>query len=197
MLHNVERDLHVIYPRRNTCCPLLLLCCGMGGSFWLSEALSYSFWYWQWSVGCDWIYQKMLQCPETDELLPVCLSVAALNPLLIFYSSPCTHHACAQVVDRPSQAHRFLSRTYVQPQWVADSANWRVLADASLYAPGAPPPPHLSPFAARDADDEGYMPDYACALARLQAHSLQRLRRLLPNLAASIPSVLCAVVVPV
>ena len=76
------------------------------------------------------------------------------------------------MVDRPSQAHRFLARTYVQPQWVADSANWRVLADASLYAPGATPPPHLSPFANVDDDDEGYVPDYARALSRLQARPL-------------------------
>ena len=46
----------------------------------------------------------------------------------------------AQVVDRPTQGHRFLSREYVQPQWVFDSLNWRVLADTRLYAPGAPRP---------------------------------------------------------
>jgi pescadillo len=31
-----------------------------------------------------------------------------------------------QVIDRPTQGHRFLSRQYVQPQWVFDSANFRV-----------------------------------------------------------------------
>ena len=41
------------------------------------------------------------------------------------------------MVDRPTQGHRFLSREYVQPQWVFDSLNWRVLADTRLYAPGA------------------------------------------------------------
>ena len=50
------------------------------------------------------------------------------------------------MVDRPSQAHRFLSRQYVQPQWVFDSCNFRVLMPAELYAPGKVPPPHLSPF---------------------------------------------------
>ena len=55
-----------------------------------------------------------------------------------------------QVVDRPTQGHLFLSRQYVQPQWVLDSTNFRVLADAELYAPGKHPPPHLSPFVSYD-----------------------------------------------
>ncbi|CAK0758348.1 hypothetical protein CVIRNUC_002613 [Coccomyxa viridis] len=71
-----------------------------------------------------------------------------------------------QVVDRPTQGHKYLSRTYVQPQWVLDSANFRVLADAELYAPGKHPPPHLSPFVTYD--DEGYVPDYAKAMLKLQ-----------------------------
>lgn len=54
----------------------------------------------------------------------------------------------------------------MQPQWVLDSANFRVLADAELYAPGNAPPPHLSPFV--DDDDEGYVPDYARSLRKLQ-----------------------------
>ena len=75
-----------------------------------------------------------------------------------------------QVVDRPAQGHRFLAREYVQPQWVFDSLNWRVLADARLYAPGAPPPPRLSPFAGGDEEGEdGYVPEYAKALRKLQA----------------------------
>lgn len=71
-----------------------------------------------------------------------------------------------QVVDRPRQSHRFLSRVYVQPQWVFDSANFRVLADAELYAPGACLPPHPSPFALDDP--EAYVPDYVTTLRRLQ-----------------------------
>ena len=70
------------------------------------------------------------------------------------------------MVDRPTQGHRFLSREYVQPQWLLDSANWRVLAAPSKYAPGAPPPPHLSPFV--NDDEEGYVPDYAKELRKLQ-----------------------------
>lgn len=36
------------------------------------------------------------------------------------------------------QGHRFLNREYVQPQWVFDSANFRVLAPINDYAPGGP-----------------------------------------------------------
>ena len=71
------------------------------------------------------------------------------------------------MVDRPTQGHRYLSRQYVQPQWVLDSANFHVLADAELYAPGKQPPPHLSPFVSYEED--GYIPDYAKAMLRLQA----------------------------
>jgi pescadillo protein len=77
-----------------------------------------------------------------------------------------------QVVDRPTQGHRFLSRQYVQPQWVLDAANWRVLPDAGRYAPGVKPPPHLSPFV--NDDDEGYVPDYAAELRRLQVRALRQ-----------------------
>ncbi|KXZ46900.1 hypothetical protein GPECTOR_39g394 [Gonium pectorale] len=72
-----------------------------------------------------------------------------------------------QVVDRPRQGHRFLSREYVQPQWVFDSANFRVLMAADLYAPGGVPPPHLSPFVG-ETDENGYTPDFAKTVRRLQ-----------------------------
>lgn len=72
-------------------------------------------------------------------------------------------------MDRPKQGHRFLSREYVQPQWVFDSANFRVLMGADLYAPGQVPPPHLSPFVG--ADDDGYTPDFAKTVKRLQVGS--------------------------
>lgn len=81
-----------------------------------------------------------------------------------------------QVVDRPTQGHRFLSREYVQPQWVFDSANFRVLAAPGLYAPGRAPPPHLSPFVS--GEEEGYVPEYGKQLAALQeaAHAARRRR---------------------
>lgn len=70
------------------------------------------------------------------------------------------------MVDRPTQGHKFLSREYVQPQWVFDSANFRVLLPADLYAPGRAPPPHLSPFV--NDEEEGYTPDWANEIKRLQ-----------------------------
>ena len=43
---------------------------------------------------------------------------------------------CCQVVDRPSQKHRHLSREYVQPQWVYDCSNARMLLPTTPYGPG-------------------------------------------------------------
>jgi pescadillo protein len=71
-----------------------------------------------------------------------------------------------QVVDRPTQGHKFLSRSYIQPQWVVDSANHRVLMPVDLYQPGKAPPPHLSPFV--DYQQEGYTPDFAVTVQKLQ-----------------------------
>ena len=71
-----------------------------------------------------------------------------------------------QIVDRPTQGHKFLSRSYVQPQWVVDSANHRVLMPLDLYQPGKAPPPHLSPFV--DYQQEGYTPDFAVTVQKLQ-----------------------------
>jgi pescadillo len=71
------------------------------------------------------------------------------------------------VVDRPTQGHhRHLGRVYVQPQWVFDSVNFRVLVPAGEYAPGRKPPPHLSPFL--DYAQKGYVPEHAQRLLKLQ-----------------------------
>ncbi|XP_061358803.1 pescadillo homolog [Gastrolobium bilobum] len=73
-----------------------------------------------------------------------------------------------QVVDRESQGHRFLSREYVQPQWVFDCVNARIILPTENYAVGRIPPPHLSPFI--NYDEEGaYVPDYAKTIKHLQA----------------------------
>ncbi|XP_074269525.1 pescadillo homolog [Silene latifolia] len=72
-----------------------------------------------------------------------------------------------QIVDRPSQDHMFLSREYIQPQWIFDSVNARIILPTDDYLVGRVLPPHLSPFV--DNDAEGYVPDYAQKVKELQA----------------------------
>jgi len=78
-----------------------------------------------------------------------------------------------QIVDRPTQGHKFLSRDYVQPQWVYDCVNSRLILPTDDYMVGRVPPPHLSPFV--DEEAEGYMPEYAKTIKRLQAAAKQQL----------------------
>ncbi|KAI7898330.1 Pescadillo N-terminus-domain-containing protein [Cokeromyces recurvatus] len=62
-----------------------------------------------------------------------------------------------QITDRPTVRNRVLSRTYVQPQWIADCINARKILKPSLYEPGKVLPPHLSPFVeVREGD---YVPE--------------------------------------
>ncbi|CAL9110137.1 unnamed protein product [Musa acuminata var. zebrina] len=72
-----------------------------------------------------------------------------------------------QIVDRPTQGHVFLSREYIQPQWVYDCINARIILPTEKYLVGRVPPPHLSPFV--DNEAEGYIPEYAETIKRLQA----------------------------
>ncbi|KAF3444608.1 hypothetical protein FNV43_RR14300 [Rhamnella rubrinervis] len=72
-----------------------------------------------------------------------------------------------QIVDRPTQARKMLSREYVQPQWIFDCVNARIILPTDGYLVGRVPPPHLSPFV--DNEAEGYVPDYAETIKRLQA----------------------------
>jgi len=74
-----------------------------------------------------------------------------------------------QVVDRDTQRHLFLSREYVQPQWLADTVNAGVLMPAAPYGPGCVPPPHISPFV--NDDEEGYVPDQKKFILELQEQS--------------------------
>ncbi|XP_063972092.1 pescadillo homolog [Diachasmimorpha longicaudata] len=70
-----------------------------------------------------------------------------------------THH----IVDRPSMDKQYISRYYVQPQWVFDSVNARELLPVENYLMGAVLPPHLSPFH-NDQLDQVYMPPEERAL---------------------------------
>jgi len=72
-----------------------------------------------------------------------------------------------QIVDRPSQTHKFFTREYVQPQWVFDSMNNKFLLPTDAYMVGKICPSHLSPFV--DSEAEGYMPEYAETIKRMQA----------------------------
>jgi len=75
-----------------------------------------------------------------------------------------THH----VTDRETVKDRVKSREYIQPQWVFDCVNSKLILPVSRYAPEAKDlPPHLSPFV--DNAAEGYMPLYAEEINKLRA----------------------------
>ena len=74
------------------------------------------------------------------------------------------------VMDRPTQTRQFFGREYVQPQWVFDSVNERVLLPVHQYAPGVRLPDHLSPFV--NDEQEGYTPKRREELLRIKASKL-------------------------
>mgnify|MGYP001599573349 FL=1 len=72
-----------------------------------------------------------------------------------------THH----ILDRPvvpgaAPREHPGKRAYIQPQWVVDCLNRKVLLPTEEYSPGKTLPPHLSPFVDEDAVRErgGYVP---------------------------------------
>ncbi|XP_066510628.1 pescadillo [Hoplias malabaricus] len=73
-----------------------------------------------------------------------------------------THH----IVDRPSLEKQYMNRYYIQPQWVYDSVNAKMLLPVEDYFLGVTLPPHLSPFV---EEKEGeYIPPEKLKLLSLQ-----------------------------
>lgn len=68
-----------------------------------------------------------------------------------------------QIVDRPSVGKQYISRDYIQPQWVFDCVNQRTLLPTNKYFIGAVLPPHLSPFVDPNRE-EVYIPPEEKAL---------------------------------
>ncbi|KRT83798.1 hypothetical protein AMK59_3953 [Oryctes borbonicus] len=64
-----------------------------------------------------------------------------------------THH----IVDRSSIDKKYISRYYIQPQWIFDCVNARTLLPITKYLMGEILPPHLSPFVDKERDEE-YIP---------------------------------------
>jgi len=72
-----------------------------------------------------------------------------------------------QIVDREDITSKYMNRFYIQPQWVYDCVNARVLLPVQKYFIGAKLPSHLSPFV---VESEGeYIPPERLALKNLQA----------------------------
>ena len=72
-----------------------------------------------------------------------------------------------QIVDREDIQSKYLNRYYIQPQWVYDCVNARMLLPVQQYFIGTILPPHLSPFVEETEGD--YVPPEKLALKNLQA----------------------------
>uniref|UniRef100_G3RNT5 Pescadillo homolog n=1 Tax=Gorilla gorilla gorilla TaxID=9595 RepID=G3RNT5_GORGO len=70
-----------------------------------------------------------------------------------------------QIVDWPGHQTSIIGRCYMQPQWVTDSVNARLLLLMAEYFPGVQLPPHLSPFVTKEGD---YIPPEKLRLLALQ-----------------------------
>ncbi|KAL0979714.1 hypothetical protein UPYG_G00188630 [Umbra pygmaea] len=71
-----------------------------------------------------------------------------------------------QIVDRPDTGKQYINRYYVQPQWVFDSVNAKMLMPVEDYFIGVTLPPHLSPFV--EEKDGDYVPPEKLKLLALQ-----------------------------
>ncbi|EFX87801.1 hypothetical protein DAPPUDRAFT_306492 [Daphnia pulex] len=71
-----------------------------------------------------------------------------------------------QIIDRPSVEKQYLSRYYIQPQWLFDCINFRRLLPVEDYFIGANLPPHISPFVTERLGD--YIPPERQVLLALE-----------------------------
>lgn len=69
-----------------------------------------------------------------------------------------------QIIDRPSVDKKYISRYYVQPQWIFDCVNARSLLPTTDYLMGATLPPHLSPFVDKNRERDYVPPEEAAML---------------------------------
>ncbi|KAN0038715.1 hypothetical protein ACTA71_000901 [Dictyostelium dimigraforme] len=70
-----------------------------------------------------------------------------------------------QIVDRANTIKTHATREYIQPQWVFDSVNSKILLPYSEYTIGVIPPAHLSPFV--EYEEDSYIPARKQALDAL------------------------------
>ncbi|XP_035986045.1 pescadillo [Fundulus heteroclitus] len=71
-----------------------------------------------------------------------------------------------QVVDRPNVDKQYMNRYYIQPQWVYDCVNAKILLPVEDYFLGVTLPPHLSPFVEEKEGD--YVPPEKLKIMALQ-----------------------------
>ncbi|XP_003974965.1 pescadillo [Takifugu rubripes] len=71
-----------------------------------------------------------------------------------------------QIVDRPNIDKQYINRYYVQPQWVFDCINAKILLPVEDYFLGVTLPPHLSPFVEEKEGD--YVPPEKLKILALQ-----------------------------
>uniref|UniRef100_A0A8D0AQR8 Pescadillo homolog n=1 Tax=Sander lucioperca TaxID=283035 RepID=A0A8D0AQR8_SANLU len=71
-----------------------------------------------------------------------------------------------QIVDRPNIDKQYINRYYIQPQWVYDCVNAKIILPVEDYFLGVTLPPHLSPFV--EEKDGDYVPPEKLKIMALQ-----------------------------
>ncbi|XP_015253864.1 PREDICTED: pescadillo homolog [Cyprinodon variegatus] len=71
-----------------------------------------------------------------------------------------------QIVDRPNVDKQYMNRYYIQPQWVYDCVNAKILLPVEDYFLGVTLPPHLSPFVEEKEGD--YVPPEKLKIMAIQ-----------------------------